>query len=95
MKLLLSLLTEALITWPCVLCYAGNHQVAAAIAFSLALFSHVLNHTIMRLQSALYDLEHPRPPLPTVPSSGHIIFIISVIIIFIIYYTKAARDNNS
>jgi len=59
---------------------AGNEHVAAAIAFSLALFSHVLNHTIMRLQSALYDLEHPQPLLPTVPSSGHIIFIVSVII---------------
>ena len=44
--------------------------MAAAIAFSLALFSHVLNHTIMRLHSALYDLEHPRPQLPTLPSSG-------------------------
>jgi len=53
-----------------VFCFAGNQQVAAAIAFSLALFSHVLNHTIMRLQLALYELEHPRPPLPTVPSSG-------------------------
>jgi len=61
-----------------VLWYAGNQQVAAAIAFSLALFSHVLNHTIMRLQSALYDVEHPQPPLPTVPSSGHNIFIISI-----------------
>lgn len=37
----------------------GNKQVAAAIAFSLALFSHALNHAMMRLQTALYELENP------------------------------------
>lgn len=36
----------------------GNKQVAAAIAFSLALFSHALNHVMMRLQAALYELEN-------------------------------------
>lgn len=37
----------------------GNKQVAAAIAFSLALFSHALNHAMMRLQTALYEVENP------------------------------------
>ncbi len=37
--------------------------MTAAIAFSLALFSHVLNHVVIRLQSALYDLENPRKSL--------------------------------
>ncbi|KAI0220253.1 Protein SMG5 [Lamellibrachia satsuma] len=37
----------------------GNKRVTAAIAFSLALFSHVLNHVVMRLQSALCELENP------------------------------------
>ena len=32
----------------------------AAIAFSLALFSHILNHVVIRLQSALNELENPR-----------------------------------
>ncbi len=41
----------------------GNKQVTAAIAFSLALFSHLLNHVIIRLQSAHYELEHPRKML--------------------------------
>jgi len=63
---LASLLVDYISSFVC----TANHHVAAAIAFSLALFSHVLNHTIMRLQSALYDLENPRPQLPTVPSSG-------------------------
>jgi len=43
--------------------------VAAAIAFSLALFSHILNHVTVRLQSALYDIENPRRVLK-LPSSG-------------------------
>lgn len=38
----------------------GSKQMTAAIAFSLALFSHILNHVVIRLQSALYELEHPR-----------------------------------
>jgi len=33
--------------------------VTAAIAFSLALFSHLLNHVVIRVQTALYDLENP------------------------------------
>ena len=38
----------------------SNKQVMASIAFSLALFSHVLNHVVIRLQSATYELENPR-----------------------------------
>ena len=37
--------------------------MTAAIAFSLALFSHILNHVVIRLQATLYDLENPRMPL--------------------------------
>ena len=44
-------------------CVAGNKKVTAAIAFSLALFSHVLNHVVIRLQSALYEIENPRKHL--------------------------------
>ena len=47
----------------------GNKQVAAAVAFSLALFSHVLNHVVIRLQSALYEVENPRRVLK-VDSAG-------------------------
>ncbi|XP_046373242.1 nonsense-mediated mRNA decay factor SMG5-like [Haliotis rufescens] len=34
-------------------------QLTAAIAFLLALFSHILNHVTNRLQGALYEKEHP------------------------------------
>lgn len=37
--------------------------MTAAIAFSLALFSHVLNHVVIRLQAALYELENPHKHL--------------------------------
>uniref|UniRef100_A0ABM0MML2 Protein SMG5-like n=1 Tax=Saccoglossus kowalevskii TaxID=10224 RepID=A0ABM0MML2_SACKO len=37
----------------------GSEQVSASIAFTLALFSHVLNHLNSRIQSSLYDMEHP------------------------------------
>ena len=36
--------------------FPGNKQVTAAIAFSLALFSHILNHVVIRLQNALYEV---------------------------------------
>ena len=42
---------------------SGDKKVTAAIAFSLALFSHVLNHVVIRLQSALYEIENPRKHL--------------------------------
>lgn len=38
--------------------YAGSRQVTAAMAFLLALFSHILNHVVIRLQGALYDKEN-------------------------------------
>ena len=37
---------------------AGSRQVTAAMAFLLALFSHILNHVVIRLQGALYDKEN-------------------------------------
>ena len=48
---------------------SGNKKITAAIAFSLALFSHILNHVMIRLQTALYELENPRKVL-RVDSSG-------------------------
>ncbi|CAE1168341.1 SMG5 [Acanthosepion pharaonis] len=36
----------------------GSRQVTAAMAFLLALFSHILNHVVIRLQGALYDKEN-------------------------------------
>ncbi|XP_076443287.1 nonsense-mediated mRNA decay factor SMG5-like isoform X2 [Babylonia areolata] len=37
----------------------GSSQVTVATAFLLALFSHTLNHVIIRLQSNLYDRQNP------------------------------------
>ncbi|XP_025076614.1 protein SMG5-like isoform X1 [Pomacea canaliculata] len=37
----------------------GSRHVTVATAFLLALFSHTLNHVIIRLQGALYDKENP------------------------------------
>ncbi|XP_070542496.1 nonsense-mediated mRNA decay factor SMG5-like [Ptychodera flava] len=37
----------------------GSEQVSASIAFTLALFSHLLNHLNARIETALYDVEHP------------------------------------
>ncbi|XP_053405095.1 nonsense-mediated mRNA decay factor SMG5-like [Mercenaria mercenaria] len=37
----------------------GSRKVTAAIAFLLALFSHILNHVVIRLQGALYEKENP------------------------------------
>ncbi|XP_078314281.1 nonsense-mediated mRNA decay factor SMG5-like isoform X2 [Crassostrea virginica] len=37
----------------------GSKQVTAAIAFLLALFSHILNHVVIRLHNALYEKENP------------------------------------
>jgi len=38
--------------------------VAAAIALNLAVFSHILNHTLTRLQTAFYRVVNP-PPVTT------------------------------
>ncbi|ELT89650.1 hypothetical protein CAPTEDRAFT_168258 [Capitella teleta] len=48
---------------------SGTAHVAAAVAFSLALFSHILNHVVIRLQAALYEIENPRKVL-TVDTAG-------------------------
>lgn len=37
----------------------GSGQTTAATAFLLALFSHILNHVVMRLQASLYNKENP------------------------------------
>lgn len=41
----------------------GSKQYSAAIAFTLALFSHLVNHVNMRLQAELEDGENPVPAL--------------------------------
>jgi len=43
----------------------GSRQVTAATAFLLALYSHILNHVVMRLQSALDEKENPNKLLQT------------------------------
>ncbi|XP_076101619.1 nonsense-mediated mRNA decay factor SMG5-like isoform X1 [Mytilus galloprovincialis] len=45
----------------------GSGQTTAATAFLLALFSHILNHVVIRLQASLYDKENPNKIL------GHIV----------------------
>uniref|UniRef100_A0A673STF5 Nonsense-mediated mRNA decay factor n=1 Tax=Suricata suricatta TaxID=37032 RepID=A0A673STF5_SURSU len=42
---------------------AGSKQYSAAIAFTLALFSHLVNHVNMRLQAELEEGENPVPAL--------------------------------
>ena len=37
----------------------GSKQVAAAIALNLAVFSHILNHTLTRLQTTFYEARNP------------------------------------
>lgn len=44
---------------------AGSKQYSASIAFTLALFSHLVNHVNIRLQAELEDAESQVPPLPT------------------------------
>lgn len=45
-----------------VLCLlAGSKQYSAAIAFTLALFSHLINHVNIRLQAELEEGENPVP----------------------------------
>ncbi|VCW83857.1 unnamed protein product, partial [Gulo gulo] len=40
---------------------AGSKQYSAAIAFTLALFSHLVNHVNIRLQAELEEGENPGP----------------------------------
>lgn len=44
-----------------VLLHAGSKQYSAAIAFTLALFSHLINHVNIRLQAELEEGENPVP----------------------------------
>ena len=39
--------------------------MSAAMAFLLALFSHIVNHMVIRLQGALYEKENPNKLLQT------------------------------
>uniref|UniRef100_A0A8C3G7S9 Nonsense-mediated mRNA decay factor n=1 Tax=Cyclopterus lumpus TaxID=8103 RepID=A0A8C3G7S9_CYCLU len=43
----------------------GSKQYSASIAFTLALFSHLVNHVNIRLQAELEEAESQVPPLPT------------------------------
>ena len=44
--------------------------MTVATAFLLALFSHTLNHVIIRLQSALYDRQNPNKLLESGMTEG-------------------------
>ncbi|XP_061414382.1 nonsense-mediated mRNA decay factor SMG5 isoform X1 [Lethenteron reissneri] len=50
---------------------AGSKQFTTAVAFTLALFSHLLNHLIMRLQVEMDDLESIVPALPPSEEDGN------------------------
>lgn len=43
----------------------GSKQYSASIAFTLALFSHLVNHVNIRLQAELEEAESQVPPLHT------------------------------
>lgn len=47
------------------LCLLGSKQYSASIAFTLALFSHLVNHVNIRLQAELEEGESQVPPLHT------------------------------
>jgi len=44
---------------------SGSKQYSASIAFTLALFSHLVNHVNIRLQAELEEGESQVPPLHT------------------------------
>jgi len=46
-------------------CLSGSKQYSASIAFTLALFSHLVNHVNIRLQAELEEADSQVPPLPT------------------------------
>lgn len=67
---------------------AGSKQYSASIAFTLALFSHLVNHVNIRLQAELEDAESQVPPLPTDAAGkigGRLFF----------YVSKQGRDVRS
>lgn len=45
--------------------FLGSKQYSASIAFTLALFSHLVNHVNIRLQAELEEAESQVPPLHT------------------------------
>lgn len=49
----------------CRLVCVGSKQYSASIAFTLALFSHLVNHVNIRLQAELEEGESQVPPLQT------------------------------
>lgn len=53
------------LVFSCLYLSAGSKQYSASIAFTLALFSHLVNHVNIRLQAELEDVESQVPPLPT------------------------------
>lgn len=48
----------------CSVLSVGSKQYSASIAFTLALFSHLVNHVNIRLQAELEETESQVPPLP-------------------------------
>lgn len=59
-----------------VLLALGSKQYSAAIAFTLALFSHLVNHVNIRLQAELEEGENPVPAFQSdgtgaTPWAGH------------------------
>lgn len=47
---------------------SGSKQYSTSIAFTLALFSHLVNHVNIRLQAELEQGESDVPPLRTDPA---------------------------
>lgn len=52
-------------TSKCCVVSLGSKQYSASIAFTLALFSHLVNHVNIRLQAELEEAESQVPPLHT------------------------------
>ncbi|XP_077454787.1 nonsense-mediated mRNA decay factor SMG5 [Stigmatopora argus] len=50
----------------------GSKQYSAAIAFTLALFSHLVNHVNIRLQAELEEAESPGEEPPGVPAADEL-----------------------
>ncbi|KAL8616684.1 hypothetical protein ACOMHN_031666 [Nucella lapillus] len=63
-------ITASLISQIHLLQKIGSSHVTVATAFLLALFSHILNHVIIRLQSNLYDRQNPNKLLESGVTEG-------------------------
>ncbi|KAK2084429.1 Protein smg5 [Saguinus oedipus] len=57
---------------------AGSKQYSAAIAFTLALFSHLVNHVNIRLQAELEEGENPVPAFQSDGTGGRMGEVITV-----------------